>query len=408
MKDIQFRSLLIRLRQEHLLYGYDHLTTAQKEEFHQQIQQVDISLIERAKKKVAPSDRTHVTPMPCLELPQIKKEAQRYQKAGLDALANGQVGAVMLSGGMGSRLGCEEPKGTFDIGLTREISVFSLHMDTLKTISNQAGRWVPLFILTSRFNHDYIVDFYKLHHYFGYPSKYIHFFTQETNPCVNFSGKLMLEAPGVLAVSPNGNGGWFGSMLRAGLRETMDAYGLKWLNVFAVDNVLQKIADPLFVGATILSGYSSGAKVEKKAFPNEKVGVICLENEKPTIVEYYEMNPDLAKQKNPNGEITFRFGVILNYLFDISLLEKIDIDQLPLHMVKKKVPYLNEYGVYVEPLVENAYKFETLALDLISCMESCLPFEVEREKEFAPVKNSSGVDSPESARMLLTKNGFIL
>ncbi|HAZ20329.1 MAG TPA: UDP-N-acetylglucosamine pyrophosphorylase, partial [Clostridiales bacterium] len=46
---------------------------------------------------------------------------------------------------------------------------FSLHMDTLKTISNQAGRWVPLFILTSRFNHDYIVDFYKLHHYFGYP-----------------------------------------------------------------------------------------------------------------------------------------------------------------------------------------------------------------------------------------------
>ena len=41
-------------------------------------------------------------------------------------------------------------------------------------------------------------------------------------------------------------------------------------------------------------------------------------------------------------------------------------------------------------------------------MESCLPFEVVREKEFAPIKNKTGVDSVESARELLKKNGIIL
>jgi UDP-N-acetylglucosamine/UDP-N-acetylgalactosamine diphosphorylase len=41
-------------------------------------------------------------------------------------------------------------------------------------------------------------------------------------------------------------------------------------------------------------------------------------------------------------------------------------------------------------------------------MESCLPFEVVREREFAPIKNKTGVDSVESARKLLEKNGVTL
>ena len=41
-------------------------------------------------------------------------------------------------------------------------------------------------------------------------------------------------------------------------------------------------------------------------------------------------------------------------------------------------------------------------------MDNCLPFEVEREKEFAPVKNALGTDSVESARELLKKNGIAI
>jgi UDP-N-acetylglucosamine/UDP-N-acetylgalactosamine diphosphorylase len=76
--------------------------------------------------------------------------------------------------------------------------------------------------------------------------------------------------------------------------------------------------------------------------------------------------------------------------------------------VEKKVPYLDENGVLQKPQTPNAYKFETLILDMIYMMENCLSFEVEREKEFAPVKNAEGVDSVETARHLLEINGIIL
>ena len=82
--------------------------------------------------------------------------------------------------------------------------------------------------------------------------------------------------------------------------------------------------------------------------------------------------------------------------------------KLPLHIVEKKIPYLNEAGELVNPEAPNGYKFEQLVLDMIHEMESCLPFEVVREKEFAPIKNKTGVDSVESARELLKKNGIIL
>ena len=77
-------------------------------------------------------------------------------------------------------------------------------------------------------------------------------------------------------------------------------------------------------------------------------------------------------------------------------------------MVKKKIEHLDGTGNKVKPEAENGYKFETLAVDLIKPMESVLPFEVDREKEFAPVKNRTGTDSVDSARALLEKNGVIL
>ena len=81
---------------------------------------------------------------------------------------------------------------------------------------------------------------------------------------------------------------------------------------------------------------------------------------------------------------------------------------MPLHIVEKKVPYIDECGNAIKPETPNAYKFETLILDMIYMMDNCLSFEVEREKEFAPVKNATGVDSVESARELLVKNNIAI
>ena len=103
-----------------------------------------------------------------------------------------------------------------------------------------------------------------------------------------------MESRTRVAMSPNGNGGWFGSMVNAGLLSDIRSHGIEWINVFAVDNCLQRIADPLFIGATIAYGCESGAKVVRKAAPDEKVGVLCTEDGKPSIAEYYEMTEEMA------------------------------------------------------------------------------------------------------------------
>ena len=186
----------------------------------------------------------------------------------------------------------------------------------------------------------------------------------------------------------------------------MKELGVEWLNVFSVDNVLQKIADPIFVGAVLKHQCVSGSKVVAKADPYEKVGVLCLEDGKPSIVEYYEMTEEMIHLRDKQGKLLYNYGVILNYLFSVEALEKIVNENLPTHIVEKKIPYMDETGNVVKPEKPNGYKFETLVLDMIHRMDNCLSFEVEREKEFAPIKNATGVDSLESARVLMKKNGI--
>ena len=146
--------------------------------------------------------------------------------------------------------------------------------------------------------------------------------------------------------------------------------------------------------------------VVRKTAPDEKVGVLCTEDGKPSIAEYYEMTEEMATLRKENGELAYGFGVILNYLFSVEALEKIVNENLPTHIVEKKIPYMDETGNVVKPEKPNGYKFETLVLDMIHRMDNCLSFEVEREKEFAPIKNATGVDSLESARVLMKKNGI--
>ena len=197
-------------------------------------------------------------------------------------------------------------------------------------------------------------------------------------------------------------------MAVAGVVEDVHARGIEWLNIFAVDNVLQRIADPVFVGATIDSGRVSGAKVVRKADPNEKVGVLCLEDGKPSIVEYYEMTEEIINSREANGELSYNFGVILNYLFRVDKLEDIMNAKMPVHVVEKKIPYIDKEGTYFKPETPNGYKFELLVLDMIHLLDNCLSFEVVRNREFAPIKNKTGVDSIESARELMRENGIEL
>ncbi len=399
---------LAKYGQEHVLKYYEELSAQEQQALLDQIEATDMSILAACKHKEELTKKGTITPLAAMQLDEIEANKESFVATGLDAIRAGKVGAVLLAGGMGTRLGSDNPKGMYNVGLTKELYIFECQINNLLDVVRQADAWVHLFVMTSDKNNDVTIQFLKEHNFFGYKEEYVHFFKQEMAAATDYEGKIYLEEKGKLSTSPNGNGGWFVSMKTAGLLDLVHSEGIEWLNVFAVDNVLQRIADPCFVGATIQKNCVVGSKVVRKNAPDEKVGVMCLEDGKPSIVEYYELTDELMNAKDEKGEPAYNFGVILNYLFHENALEQMMEGNMPLHIVEKKIPYLNEAGELVKPEEPNGYKFESLVLDMIHQMDSCLPFEVVRNKEFAPIKNKTGIDSVESARALLQENGVEL
>ncbi len=394
--------------QLHVLKYYDELGEEEREALLTQIEQTDFDVLSLCEKKETLNPRGKIEPIAVMQLPEIAKKKEEYTKAGLEAIRAGKVGAVLLAGGMGTRLGSDAPKGVYNIGLTKDVFIFQRLVENLMDVVHQAGAWIPLYVMTSDKNHDATVSFFEEKKFFGYNADYVTFFMQDMAPASDYTGKVYMEAKNKMSTSPNGNGGWFLSMMKWGVAEKMRQAGVEWLNVFAVDNVLQRIADPCFVGATIATDSAVGAKVVAKNAPDEKVGAMCLEDGRPSIVEYYDMTPELMEAKLVDGTPAYHFGVILNYLFRVKDLEEIVARKLPLHIVEKKIPYLDEKGELVKPEAPNGYKFEQLVLDMIHELDSCLPYEVVRNKEFAPIKNKTGIDSVERARELCKENGIEL
>lgn len=408
MRENDLIELLKKHKQEHIIEAYDKLDTEGKEKLAGQIEKVDWAMIEKAGTSEQTQERGKLEPLSALEVSEIDKNKAAYEKAGLEAIKAGKVGAVLLAGGQGTRLGSDGPKGKYNIGITKDVYIFERLIRNLQDVTDKAGCFVPLYIMTSDKNNDETIAFFEEKDYFGYPKEFVKFFKQEMAPSVDYDGKLLMESSDSLSLSPNGNGGWFYSMAVNNVVDDVHKRGIEWLNIFAVDNVLQRIADPVFVGATIDSGRVSGAKVVRKAEPNEKVGVLCLEDGKPSIVEYYEMTEEIINSRQPNGDLSYNFGVILNYLFRVDKLEEIMNAKMPVHVVEKKIPFIDKEGNYHKPETPNGYKFELLVLDMIHLLDNCLSFEVVRNREFAPIKNKTGVDSVESAQELLKENGVEL
>lgn len=403
------KKLLSSCGQEHLLRYYNELSKDEQSSLLSQIEKTDLSVLGNLGSKGCEAlKRGKLEPLGAVTIADIEANSDEYYNTGIEAIRSGKVAAVLLAGGQGTRLGSDKPKGMYNIGVSRELYIFECLINNLMKVVRDSGTWIHLCIMTSEKNNDDTISFLREKDFFGYDPGYVHFFVQDMAPSVDFCGRIFMESRSRISTSPNGNGGWFTSLARSGLMNELKSCGVEWLNVFAVDNVLQKIADPLFVGAVIKSGAQSGSKVVAKADPEERVGVLCLEDGVPSIVEYYEMTDEMITLRNENGELAYKYGVILNYLFSISKLEEIQNRRLPVHIVDKKIPYMDENGEFIKPQEPNGHKFETLILDMIHMHDTCIPYEVIRNREFAPVKNAEGVDSVVSARKLLEENGVEL
>ena len=408
-KNMKHLEKLEKYNQKHLVKFENELNESDKQELHYQIESLDFSYLNELNKQESTNEESVITPIEALTIQEIEKRKEEFKEVGVNALKSYQVGALILAGGMGTRLGSDNPKGMYNIGKTKDVFIFQRLIENLMDVVNLTGTYVPLFIMTSEKNDSITRKFLEEKNYFGYNKDFIRFFVQDMAPCVDLDGKILLESKNRIATSPNGNGGWYTSLLNnKEAKQMLDDYNIKWLNIFNVDNVLQKMADPVFVGATILSGYEMGSKVIRKVDAYEKVGVMCNKNGHPSVVEYIDLPEHMALLTNENGERVYDFGAFMNYLFSVDMLNRIKDEKLPIHVVTKKVEHIDDNGNLIKPETPNAHKFEMLCVDMVEHSKSCLVFECVREKEFAPIKNKTGVDSVESAQALLELNGYEL
>jgi len=396
--------LLKKYNQEHILNFFEELSDKEKQELLNQVENMNFEQINdlyNLTKQTITFAEQKIEPMEYLDKSKLDEvELEKYKKIGEEIICANQFAVVTMAGGQGTRLGHEGPKGTYDLGLESHKSIFELLCDNFKRAKEQYGVSVPWYIMTSRENDEQTKNFFEEKNYFGYGKENIKFFKQGELPMLSEDGKVLMSEKGKIKEAADGHGGVFEALYKNNMYEDMKNKNIKMIFISGVDNVLAKLIDPVFIGATIANNKESAGKSVVKAYASEKVGVYCKKNDKIGMIEYTEITPEMAEAKDENGEFLYGESNILCNLFDIGVLERISKHSLPYHVAHKKANYIDENGNEIIAKEPNAYKFESFIFDAFEGLDNMLLFRVKREEEFAPVKNKDGVDSPETARKL--------
>ena len=343
----------------------------------------------------SPSERKTddvIRPMPWT-LASEDNRLEFFRETGNLLLKQGAVAAFSLAGGQGSRLGFEGPKGAYDFGLPSHATLFRLQARRLMNLGAKAGKPIPWAIMTSPLNRGETERHFEEHSYFGYNRDYIRFFNQGTLCTLRPDGTPLKDENGNCVEVPDGNGGCFRALAMSGTLAWFVENGVRFVFLHNIDNALVKMCDPAFVGALAANGIAPcAAKVVHKLSADEKLGIFAYRNSKPAVLEYSDISDELRSARLPDGSLEYDGGNTGMYVFRMDALRKISARELPWHVARKTVNG-----------VENCFKFEQFLLDVFPLLGKLLPFGVEREDEFAPIKNATGNDSPESARKMLGK-----
>ncbi|MCR4735976.1 MAG: UTP--glucose-1-phosphate uridylyltransferase, partial [Treponema sp.] len=170
--------ILTTNNQEHILKYFDSLSDSKKVRFLNQIENINWSDIKMIGQNTT-SERGEFTVPPAVSIAQIEENKENYLETGIAAIKKGEVAAVLLAGGMGTRLGFDLPKGCFNVGTSRKLYIFECLINNLMDVEKQCGTYIPLYIMTSEKNDEVTQKFFAEHNYFGYDKNYIKFFIQD-------------------------------------------------------------------------------------------------------------------------------------------------------------------------------------------------------------------------------------
>ena len=407
---------LAEFGQMHLVRWWKELFEPDQQSLLSQIAGIDLPLVSKlthqARVQAAASGSVETAgrswraepPQQLVRLPACPASQRQWQDArarGEELLSSGRVGAILVAGGQGTRLGFTQPKGMFRIGPVSRKSLFQMHCEQLLARSRRAGSAIPYFIMTSDATHAETVEFFERHQRFGLPADDVHFFRQGSLPAVSDrDGRILMSAKHALSASPDGHGGILRALRGSGLLDVMRERGIELLYYHQVDNPAASICDPAFVGRHHASGSELSTKVVAKESAGERMGVVVSIDGRTEIIEYSDLPADRAAATGPDGRLLLWAGSTAMHVFGRTFLERLTAGgrSLPFHVARKAVPCLDEDGRLTTPHTPNAFKFEQFIFDALPLAETTLVVEADRAREFLPVKNHTGKDSPETCR----------
>ena len=401
--DVDFaRKLLSDAGQSHVLAFWESLDADGRARLLAQVSAIDFADLAQLRETLASGDSAaRSTPEPIEPAPVSVLEGEARAAAvacGEAELRAGRVGVLIVAGGQGTRLGFSGPKGCYPIGPVTNASLFHFHARKVLALRRAYGRPVPLYIMTSGANEAATRAHFAENRFFGLPEEDVRFFSQGMWPALLPDGRLVLDRPDNIFLSPDGHGGVLAALDRSGALADMEARGLSSICYLQVDNPMVDIADPVFVGFHVGEGADVTLKACLRRGPGEKMGMPVLRGGRTAIVEYTEFSEEQMHERGPDGGLRFRWGAPSPYMFSMPFLRREAVAGLPIHLAHKKVPYIDDNGVLVKPESPNAYKFEKFVFDALADARVCACLAFDREEEYSPVKNAEGEKSPAACR----------
>ncbi|MFN7020834.1 MAG: UTP--glucose-1-phosphate uridylyltransferase [Phycisphaerales bacterium] len=417
-------SLKARLKdvgQDHVLNFYDRLDPVARRALLAQVAAIDLEGLPALVERYVRNKPQFPLPEAIQPAPYFRRDGQGWDRDGARErgqalLRAGKVGAFVVAGGQGSRLGYEGPKGCYPAGAVTRKPLFEVFAEAILGAKDRYGVSVPWYIMTSPLNHAATESFFKERGFFGLSPEDVTFFQQGVMPSFDArTGRMLLATPGEIATNPDGHGGSLKALHSSGALADMRRRGVEIISYFQVDNPIVNLLDPVFIGLHADPAVSSGemsSKMVPKVNAAEKVGVFCASGAgarrgRVEVVEYSDLPAELARATNPDGTLRFVAGSIAVHLLGVGFVEKLNTDarfELPYHRAEKKVPFCDPTtGEPINPAENNGVKLERFVFDALPLCERSIVLETDRVEEFAPIKNATGADSPETCAAIQTE-----
>jgi UTP--glucose-1-phosphate uridylyltransferase len=287
-------------------------------------------------------------------------EGRALANEGRKAIERGEVGVIVLAGGMATRFGgvVKAVVPVIDGASFLELKLRELGVHHGKVMTT---------VMSSFATHDRICA-----HAAELGARNVEVFAQEVSVRLNRDGSVFRDAAGAISPYATGHGDLTSSFRRAGLLRRFRERGGRVLLMSNVDN-LGATLDPLLVGMHLARGAALTAEVVRKN-RGDKGGAPARLNDRPQIIEGFRFPERFDQDSIP----VFNTNT---FLLDAAAIDR-DFD-LPFYRVEKQVEG--------RPVIQ----FERLVGELTAWLDTAF-IEVPREgieSRFLPAKDPAELAS---------------